>query len=54
VKEIFLKAPFLLTSDQSAVLARYLIEDEEQAINNGSENENRRDIVKSIIKALLG
>ena len=55
LKEILKEAPFKLTEEEAFQLARYAIEDcEEEHVYCDEGNENTRDIVKSIIKAVMG
>jgi hypothetical protein len=47
--------PFALTYDQSFSVARYLIEDgDEEYVNCHELSKNKRVIVRSILKAVIG
>lgn len=54
-KDILMMYPFELTDEQAHLLARYLIEDSDnQYVYCDPNNENKRSIVKSILKSLTG
>ena len=55
VIEILREFPFRLREEESYQVARYAIEDcEEDFVYCDEGNQNKRDIVKSIIKAVVG
>lgn len=50
-----MSAPFNLPEAESHLLARYLIEDvDDEYVYSDAKLENKRDVVKSIIKAIVG
>lgn len=49
------KGPFFLSEDQAHLLSRYMVEDVmNDYIYCDEENENKREIVKSILKNIVG